>query len=146
ATFMPEHACLPGTRAGVLKTINEWTMAPDSIYLLTAPAGAGKSTIAHTVASQAKENGILGGCFFLHRDFNERRDPHMVINSLAFQLAHFDLEIAKNIRNILTSDPDLVSSRSLHNKFLNLIVKPVKHVANVKGTILLVIDDLDALD
>ncbi|TDL18042.1 hypothetical protein BD410DRAFT_753717, partial [Rickenella mellea] len=145
ATFMPEHACLPGTRAGILKTINEWTMAADSIYLLTAPAGAGKSTIAHTVASQAKENGILGGCFFLHRDFNERRDPHMVINSLAFQLAHFDLEIAKNIRNILTSDPDLVSSQSLHNKFSNLIVKPIRNASELKRTILLVIDDLDAL-
>ncbi|TDL13581.1 hypothetical protein BD410DRAFT_686692, partial [Rickenella mellea] len=118
----PEHACLPGTRAGVLKTINEWTMDSDSLYLLTGPAGAGKSTIAHTVASQAWEKGILGGCFFLHCDFSEHRDPHLVINSLAFQLAHFDLEIAKHIRNTLTRDPDLVSSQSLCNKFSNLIV------------------------
>ncbi|TDL23253.1 hypothetical protein BD410DRAFT_897705, partial [Rickenella mellea] len=145
ATFMHERACLAGTRATLLKTISEWTMASDSLYLLTAPAGAGKSTIAHTVASQAQTKGILGGSFFLHRDFNDRREPHLVINSLAFQLAHFDLEIAKNIRRALTRDPDLPSSSSIHNKFFGLIVNPVKNASDVKGPILLVIDDLDAL-
>ncbi|TDL24538.1 WD40 repeat-like protein, partial [Rickenella mellea] len=141
-----EHACLPGTRASLLKTINEWTMASHSLYLLIGPAGAGKSTIAHTVASHAQEKGILGGCFFLHRDFNDRRDAHLVVTSLAFQLAHFDFEIAKNIRNILTRDPDLTSSSSLQNKFLHLIIKPAKHASVEKKNILLVIDDLDALD
>ncbi|TDL23239.1 WD40 repeat-like protein [Rickenella mellea] len=145
ATFMHERACLPGTRATLLKTISEWTMSSDSLYLLTAPAGAGKSTIAHTVASPAQGKGILGGSFFLHRDFNDRRDAHLVINSLAFQLAHFDLEIAKNIRRTLTRDPDLPSSSTVHNKFSGLIVNPVKNSSAVKGPILLVIDDLDAL-
>ncbi|TDL23235.1 hypothetical protein BD410DRAFT_769114 [Rickenella mellea] len=145
ATFMHERACLAGTCTNLLKTISEWTMTSDSLYLLTAPAGAGKSTIAHTVASQARAKGILGGSFFLHRDFNNRRDAHMVVNSLAFQLAHFDLGIAKSIRSTLTRDPDLPLSSSLHNKLSDLIVNPVRNTSNVKGTILLVIDDLDAL-
>ncbi|TDL19687.1 hypothetical protein BD410DRAFT_773625, partial [Rickenella mellea] len=144
--FVPEHGCLQGTRTTLLKIVNEWTMVSDSICLLTGLTGAGKSAIAHSVALQAWEKGILGGCFFLPRNLSIYRDAHVVINSLAFQLAQFDLEIAKHIRNVLSREPDLVSSSNVHKKFSELIVKPVKQASDVKKIILLVIDDLDALN
>ncbi|TDL16173.1 hypothetical protein BD410DRAFT_889978, partial [Rickenella mellea] len=143
---MPEHACLAGTRTSLLKTIDEWTTSSDSVYWLTGPAGAGKSTIAATVALRAAEKGILGGSFFLHRDFSEQRNAHLVVNSLAFELAQFDSQIAKGIRKVLTRYPDLPSSLSLQKKFLGLIIEPIKDASISQEFILLVIDDLDALD
>ncbi|TDL21397.1 hypothetical protein BD410DRAFT_804312 [Rickenella mellea] len=62
ATFMPEHACLAGTRTGLLKTINEWTTASDSIYWLTGPAGAdrGFMTFGTTRSCETCDGSVRG--------------------------------------------------------------------------------------
>ncbi|TDL19691.1 hypothetical protein BD410DRAFT_773628, partial [Rickenella mellea] len=147
ATSISDHICLGETRVSLLSRISDWTKTTDisakePVYWLTGPAGAGKSTIACTVARQAQDQGMTVSCFFLHRDSHDRRDPHLVVDSLAFQLAHLDVGIADKIVEALMNYPDLVSSPGFYDKFSKLIVEPVKESGIA---VLLVIDDLDAL-
>jgi hypothetical protein len=131
-----------------LNEIHAWLREADgqSIYWLKAEAGTGKSTISHTVAHQAEQLGQLGGCFFLHRDYADRRDPRLIINTLAFHLARFHPDIAAAIGTALDNNPDLGSIDSIEIKFNRLILDPIAAVKTLGEPILLVIDDLDALD
>jgi hypothetical protein len=117
-----------------------------SIYWLRAEAGAGKSTISHTVAHQAAELNQLGACFFLHRDYAKRRDPRLIINTLAFHLARFHPDVAAGVKAALDKNPDLGSIDSIPIKFDRLILDPIIAAKTLVEPILLVIDDLDSLD
>jgi hypothetical protein len=148
AYFDPGRTCLSGTRQDMLDEIYAWSRETDgqSIYWLRAEAGAGKTTISHSIASQAAELGQLGGCFFLHRDYAKRRDPRIIINTLAFRLAHFHPDIAAGIKAALDKDPDLGSIDSIQIKFDRLILDPIASVKTLVEPILLIVDDLDSLD
>lgn len=148
AYFDPDRTCLPGTQRAVLDEIHAWSRAADgqSIYWLRAEAGAGKSTISHTIAYQAAELGQLGACFFLRRDYAKTRDPRLIINTLAFHLAYFHPDIAAGIKTALDKNPDLGSMDSIRIKFDRLILDPIAAVKTLVEPILLVIDDLDSLD
>ena len=144
----PDRTCLPGTRQTVLDEIHAWSRVAggQSIYWLRAEAGAGKSTISHTVAHQAAELNQLGACFFLHRDYAKRRDPRLIINTLAFHLAHFHPDIAAGVKAALDKNPDLGAMDSIRIKFDRLILDPIAAVKTPVEPVLLVIDDLDSLD
>jgi hypothetical protein len=90
------HICIAGTRSVLLKNIFEWSLndSANPVLWLNAQAGAGKSTIAHTIAFHADQAGQLGACFFLHQDYADRRNPSLVITTLAFHLAHWNGQIA----------------------------------------------------
>jgi hypothetical protein len=61
--------CLPDTRVEVLKCIRAWTDGDDKrhIFWLSGWAGAGKSTIARTVAREHYDKNRLGASFFFSR-------------------------------------------------------------------------------
>ena len=63
--------CLDGTRINILEEIVDWIndTDPDTprIFWLQGQAGKGKSAIAHMIALQAWNLGVLGSCFcFTH--------------------------------------------------------------------------------
>lgn len=148
AYFDPGRTCLYGTRQAALDEIHAWSRVAggQSIYWLRAEAGVGKSTVSHTIAHQAAELNQLGACFFLHRDYAKRRDPRLIINTLAFHLARFHPDIATGVKAALDKNPDLGSMDSIQIKFDRLILDPVAAVKTLVEPILLVIDDLDSLD
>ncbi|KAF8589857.1 WD40 repeat-like protein [Ramaria rubella] len=148
AKYDTSQQCLKGTRDILLDSILEWMSDEDvsPILWINGQAGAGKSTIAHTVASYADEACQLGACFFLHRDYAEKRNPHLIINTLAFQLAHFHHQIAEEIDQALARDPDLGYTLAVGDHFHKLIVQPLANLPSTSGQILILIDDLDALD
>jgi hypothetical protein len=147
-SYHSDQACLSGTRSVLLNDILEWTLeeSGNPVFWLNAQAGAGKSTIAHTIAFQADKAGQLGACFFLHRDYADRRNPCLMITTLAFHLAHFNEQIARGIYAALEDNPDLGHSTAVHDLFHKLIVEPIAAATGLVGPILIVIDDLDALD
>jgi hypothetical protein len=99
-------------------------------------------TPSHTKLWSACGACQFGGCFFLQRDFAKSRDPHLVINTLAFRLAHFHPDITAGIKAAMKRTQMLVSL------FLSdrLIVGPIEPVKTFVKPILIVIDDLDALN
>ena len=63
--------CFDGTRMDILNEIVDWVNNTDAtvphIYWLYRQAGKGKSAIAHMIALQAQNLGMLGSCFCFSR-------------------------------------------------------------------------------
>ena len=67
-----ETGCLEGTRVDLLQQLERWSVAHERpIFWLSGMAGTGKSTIARTLATRLKSQGLLGGNFFFSRASGE---------------------------------------------------------------------------
>ena len=70
-------------------------------------AGTGKSTIAKTIAERLFADGQLGASFFCSRDFEDRRNLHMIFPTLAVQLARRYSDFRSILVSLIQSDPDI---------------------------------------
>lgn len=137
--------CLNGTRIDVLKSIHDWVEDSDNLlFWLNGVAGAGKSSIAHSIALHydIQTPRRLGASFFFSRDQKERREARFLFQTIAFQLGNtypaLKVEIAKALEDqtILTSN----SQRQLQK----LILEPVTSLHDCfVSSIIIVVDALD---
>jgi hypothetical protein len=137
------------TRTYVLGLIQDWayTHSPGlSIFWLTGMAGTGKSTIAKTACELFAQDGMLGASFFVSRQEIERRDPHRVLRSIAYQLALKDPTAFREVHQRVTAEHG-VSSRPMKEQIQKILVAPlVSAVASMPKDIVVVIDALDECD
>ncbi len=82
--------CQGGTREPILAEIMEWIghfqgSGTARIFCLTGAPGAGKTTIAHSVAKMCMENGWLATTFFFNREVSVRAG--MLFSTMACDLA-----------------------------------------------------------
>lgn len=80
-------ACMEGTRKYLRQKVSSWIRAEREtagIFLLTAPAGAGKSALAHAVACEAKASSddVLVVSFFFDRSVADRSHPQLFVSTL----------------------------------------------------------------
>ncbi len=112
--------CLTDTRVDVLTTVQAWVESPDDnqprIFWLKGLAGAGKTTIARSMAEWGKGKGILGANIFFSRDVPNLRDPTLVLPTLAYQLANHNAEFRSKLADILSHNPD-VATRDFATQF-----------------------------
>lgn len=142
--------CSPGTREKILSDIQEWATAskPDSMsgYWMCGMAGTGKSTIALSTCEKLKEKNLLAGTFFFSHQIPECRDYHLVIPTLAYQLARFSKTFSMSLRDILSGDPDLPTKKP-DEQVKSLLIKPWIEVTKAgkmgKHTPVVIIDALD---
>jgi RecA/RadA recombinase len=133
--------CLEGTRTTVLADIDSWFKDDKGpmIYWLYGPAGSGKSTIATTIATDAKNKGNLGSYQFCRRN-----EIHigMVLHTLAIDVANVDATVAQAV---LSSNKSIdIMSFPANEQFQDLLFKPLqKSMADVPSTFLFIIDALD---
>jgi hypothetical protein len=104
-------ACLDGTRTQLLDEISAWMADPSSklVYWLTGVAGTGKTTIAQSVASMAKERKCLAATFFFSRTGGsaDRRRAAAVIPTVAYQLACRHKMFRDSICRAISTDRDV---------------------------------------
>ena len=139
--------CLDGTRVELLQKIREWAKSSDSpnIFLLTGALGAGKSTVARTIAEEFKEQRRLG-CYICFE--GGKADSSVitstVIQTIAYNLARKSSIIAKNVLKATTSyrHSNFPSTDIL---FRYLLDGPLRSVlqGGVFDSILIVLDALD---
>ncbi|KAJ7016604.1 hypothetical protein C8F04DRAFT_1160361 [Mycena alexandri] len=91
-TFLQREACTPNTRVSVLREINEWVESGSTnihpVFWLTGHAGAGKSTIAFTIArNYHRTSDLLAANFFCSRQFEDTRSAIYILPSIVYQLA-----------------------------------------------------------
>ncbi|KAJ7593662.1 hypothetical protein C8J56DRAFT_1160476 [Mycena floridula] len=80
--------CAPETRKEVLKQLHQWGQGHgEPVCWLSGPAGAGKSTIAHTVAQQCDENHCLALSYFFSRRYSTRSNLSAFIPTFVYTLA-----------------------------------------------------------
>ncbi len=137
--------CSEGTREAVLKTIQDWASSTGDdrghIFWLDGMAGTGKSTIAATIAKWAREEKILGGCFFFSCAETLQYDIEHLLPTLAFQLAQSDPKYMDALYNAPPKDKYDPSSK-FESQFHQLFRVPLS-ACQRQRPILIVLDALD---
>ncbi|KIK05944.1 hypothetical protein K443DRAFT_318427 [Laccaria amethystina LaAM-08-1] len=120
-----------------------------SILWLHAPAGAGKSAIAQSIAElccSAKPSS-LAASFFFSRNVAERNTEKYLAATLAYQIAVSIPAARPFIENVVQQDP-CIFSRSLEAQFTKLIAEPLVEATVIdslgsKCPTLILLDGLD---
>ena len=123
--------CHPHTRKAILKESMQWIRGVNKLELflwLYGPAGAGKSSIAQSIAELCSEAGILDASFFFSRTAAGRNDDRLLIPTLTYQLSLSIPDILPFVGEALNRDP-LVFGRSLQAQIDALILGPLSQVA-----------------
>ncbi|KAG8795975.1 POC1 centriolar protein A [Ceratobasidium sp. 428] len=146
ASWDPSRGCMEDTRVELIEGILEWAngrgqLGPAQILLLTAVAGAGKSTVAHTIARICHENKHLGSSFFFDRETDGRNTPNLLFATIAADLSRLDANLSNCITAAIEDDRGLPSA-PLSRQFEELILEPCRKCP-VTGTVVIVIDALD---
>ncbi|KAF7334870.1 putative nwd2 protein [Mycena sanguinolenta] len=117
---------------------------PDTnILWLYGPAGAGKSAIMQTLASQLRDAGRLGGAFFFKCGHATRGNAKTLFATIAYQLALAVPWLRTSISRIVENDPSIVV-RSIAIQIQTLISDPCRSHANENcDPIIILIDGLD---
>lgn len=142
ATWNPSLACMQGTRSSLLDQISSWIHADSEtarILWLTAPPGAGKTTVAHTVARDASGT-VATLSFFFDRNSPDRNHPPLFVGTLVRDLAGHDRQFRTSVHKALDHNRDLPSATPLR-QFTELLVG---HASSIRTPRILVV--IDALD
>ncbi|KAG8722739.1 POC1 centriolar protein A [Ceratobasidium sp. 395] len=146
ASWDPDQTCMENTRVELVRRIHAWINSPAKsggaeIMLLTAVAGAGKTTVAHTVARECHRNGQLGSSFFFDRETQGRNSPAALFATVAADLSRLDPRIAEYVSSAIEEDNSLPTA-PISRQFEELILKPCRQYPTRRPTVL-VIDALD---
>ncbi|KAF3153513.1 hypothetical protein TWF225_001947 [Orbilia oligospora] len=138
--------CHPETRKELLHEIKEWARDPQgkSIFWLNGMAGAGKSTIARTIAESFDENDDfqLGATFFFNRGENERNSATLVFTTIAVQLSERVPALVPHIKTAIKEKPKIATG-PLEQQFEMLILQPLTKLRQNSKALIFVIDALD---
>ncbi|KAF8341244.1 uncharacterized protein EI90DRAFT_2988922 [Cantharellus anzutake] len=141
------QACLEGTRVGLTDRIMAWchnTRDGNRVLLLTAAAGAGKTSIAHTIAERcAREHSLLLSFFF---KASEQSRPDCLFSGMARALANHDQVYRSSIISALQDDPT-VSTAPFAMQFRRLVAPLLLHKPPLsRRPMVVIIDALDECD
>ena len=140
--------CLDGTRIEILNEIIDWIENTDAatprIFWLYGQAGKGKSAIAHTIALQARNVGMLGSCFCFSR-VRQHAQLHMkLFSTIARDLAERDLRLRPLLVEVTTKDHSLRDTTDIARQWKKLILEPLSQLkGSPTGSVVVVIDALD---
>ena len=135
------RGCLKGTRETILDSIQLWAgdFKQRPVYWLNGLAGTGKSSIAKTIAKRLFADGKLGASFFCSRDYEDRKNLHLIFPTLAIQLARKDAKFRSILVPLIQPDTN-IAYEPLYDQMRKLIVQPLKQ-SGISTVII-----IDALD
>ncbi|KAJ7593658.1 hypothetical protein C8J56DRAFT_1160474 [Mycena floridula] len=139
--------CAPETRKEVLNQLDQWAQGHgEPVCWLSGPAGAGKSTIAHTVAQQCDENYCLAFSYFFSRRYTTRSDLSAFIPTFVYTLAKSTgiTSIENKVDEALGTNAGLFHQR-LEDQLTSIasIIIPILSARPPAHPIVVVIDGLD---
>jgi archaellum biogenesis ATPase FlaH len=114
---------------------------------LYGPAGAGKSSLAQSIAAGCEQGGVLLASFFFSRSDSTRNNIHRFIATLAYSVIQVVQESRSMIEQAVDSDPHIFS-RSLDVQISHLVIRPLAQTLASNGSRrrfphVLVVDGLD---
>lgn len=147
ASYLPEKACFPGTRADIIDTISRWAVRPiqpggASLFWLKGFAGSGKSAIAHTMANLFSSGKRLGATYIFDESHATERRADTVFSKIARDLVGLSSDWKKALGAVVQESPELRHTPSVRRQYEELILRPAKELTFV-GPILIVIDAFD---
>ncbi|KIM35685.1 hypothetical protein M413DRAFT_326868 [Hebeloma cylindrosporum] len=143
----PPPKCHPETRTEVRSILMSWIKDPSPIaYIIWmyGPAGAGKSSIAQTIAEWCRKfNNHLAGTFFFLRGQAGREAGSRLFCTLAYQLALYVPGLREHVNRAMRIDPAL-PNKDLDTQFRTLIIEPFQRLSSPpKDLPFVIIDGLD---
>ena len=143
-----QKKCLDGTRIEILKEIDDWINDTDAtaprIFWLYGQAGKGKSAIAHTIALQAQNMGMLGSCFCFTR-VRQHEELHMkLFPTISRDLADRDLRLRPFLAEVIASNHSLRETEDIGEQWQKFVVEPLSQLEeSLTANVVVVIDALD---
>ncbi|KAJ7588435.1 hypothetical protein C8J56DRAFT_68868 [Mycena floridula] len=139
--------CAPETRKEVLAELDKWAQGHgDPVCWLYAPAGAGKSTIAHTVALDCDKMKCLGFSYFFSRRYTSHSNLSAFVPSLVYTLAQCTglSSIEESVDKAIKSNAGLFH-QCLEGQLMSMaeIITPILSATHPSCPIVIVIDGLD---
>ena len=143
-----QKKCLDGTRIEILKEIDDWINDTDAtaprIFWLYGQAGKGKSAIAHTIALQAQNLGMLGSCFCFSR-VRQHEELHMkLFPTIARDLTDRDLRLRPLLAGVIANNHSLRETEDIGEQWQKFVVGPLSQLEeSLAANVVVVIDALD---
>jgi hypothetical protein len=123
--------CHKHTREAILNKIMDWVRkkidTDTFIMWLYGAAGAGKTSIAQTIAELCEEHKLLLASFFFFRANSLRSNSRQLVATIAYQIAVVIPGVRPFMEAAIDNDPHLLS-RSLITQFTALIVNPLEQL------------------
>ncbi|KAF8318350.1 uncharacterized protein EI90DRAFT_2712198 [Cantharellus anzutake] len=123
-------ACLDGTRINLIEYIMAWCYnvreSEKRGMLLTAVAGAGKTSLVHSVAEKCANGGALLLSFFFK--VGEQSRPDHLFSGMARSLAVHDPTYRTSVISALKKDPTLATA-PFTMQFSKLVAEPLHRKA-----------------
>ncbi|TDL25872.1 hypothetical protein BD410DRAFT_837318 [Rickenella mellea] len=143
----PASKCLPGTRIAVREKIAQWRDDHEAppIFWLKGPAGAGKTSIARTIAEECRESGNLAGSFFFRRGLAGCTDITGFVPTVSSQLT-VNVPLSLNLVYKAIHDDHFIFDKSRQDQFKKLIVNTLYQLEDVVTPKVLIVDALDECD
>ncbi|OCH85338.1 hypothetical protein OBBRIDRAFT_321306 [Obba rivulosa] len=118
--------CLAGTREDILSTIREWTNDPNSpnILWIAAYPGAGKSTIAFTIAAELERSHRMGAIFAFDRKAGT--SPSVLWRYIAFALTREYPNCRDHIVATLKGNPSILTNMTATEIFHKFVADPLQ--------------------
>lgn len=140
--------CLDGTRAEILSEIFDWINDTDPacprVFWLHGQAGKGKSSIAHTIALQAQNLGMLGSCFCFSHVRQAEELHKKLITTIARDLADRDLRLKPLLAEMIANNRSLRDTEDIMQQWQKFILEPVSNLKGpAVGNVVMVVDALD---
>jgi len=140
--------CLDGTRTEILNEILDWMNNTDPatppILWLHGQAGRGKSAIAHTIALQAQNLGMLGSCFCFNRTRHHEGLHVKLFTTIARHLADYDLRLRQTLAEVIAAHYALRDTADIAQQWQKFILEPLSQLeGSLSRNVVVVIDALD---
>ena len=136
-----------GTRLSILTKVQDWMddrSSENRVLVISGQAGMGKSVISAVVCERMLRANRLSGSHFCQHGKARRRNPKVMLQSLACQLSDIIPEYKSAILEVLSRNlgGDL-NSMEVSDLFELLLMEPLSKVKDPGSNILMVIDGLD---
>ena len=136
-----------GTRLSILKEVESWLAnksSPNRVIVISGNAGMGKSVISAVLCQKMLEAGRLSGSHFCRHNKARRRNPKVMLQSLACQLSDSLPEYKKAIVKKLSRNVGVeIGDMEVEELFEFLFKEPLSDLKDPGSIHLMVIDGLD---
>ncbi|KAF8985788.1 hypothetical protein BDQ17DRAFT_1214275, partial [Cyathus striatus] len=122
--------CHPETRIAVIEDIMSWVNAKDiqeKMMWMSGPAGAGKSSIAQTVAERCHEENKLVSSFFFSRTATGtgRDDGTKLVSTIAYQMTA-SIPSAKKLVLGIIEENEAILTYTMEDQIRDLVLMSLK--------------------
>ncbi|CAH3130641.1 unnamed protein product [Pocillopora meandrina] len=136
-----------GTRLSIIAAVERWLndkSSPNRVVVISGNAGMGKSVISAVLCRKMLEAGRLSGSHFCRHNQARRRNPKVMLQSLACQLSESLPEYRKAIVKKLSRNVGVeIGDMEVEELFEFLFKEPLSDLKDPDSIHLMVIDGLD---